>query len=514
MCLRRRSVRSIPPTGIGLVLGILLVTWTPVILSPGSGRVSAEEYRERSLPPQRSPQRRIATSQAITNRDATSVHLAGGLVCEPTGDGEQHAVPPSVHRTEYVQSTGFTGPVSDTTTHTCDDPGTALSCPYLSCGSSPLSPCRSRVRNAPACGGDMCCQPLLPCNRFSFRTQYLLWWSNASATPPLVTTSAAGTPPEAAGILNQPNTSIIFGGDSIDSDAHSGGCFTLDYWFDHCRFAGIQATYVGVGQDSNRFSAASDALPILARPYFDKANGAEAAMLIAHPDFLVGSVAATTSTEFQGVEVLFRRALMRGGAYHLDFVLGWRFARLDESLGVAHSSEWTEAQGPIVVGTAKDVFDLFDTRSQFHGAEFGVLFQECCGPWSLDLAMKLGLGNTRSQVFLDGQTVTTVPGAGSATFAGGLLAQETNMGRYSHDDFAVIPELGVTLGYNITCRLRLTFGYTFIYWSKVARPGDQIDRDVSQLPPEAPAGAQRPEFAFRTNDYWTQGMNFGLEYRF
>lgn len=360
----------------------------------------------------------------------------------------------------------------------------------------------------------MCYQPLLPPNRVSVRAEYLLWWSESYRVPALVTTSSAGTPPTTAGVLGEPTTSILFGGGRINSDAHSGGRFTLNYWFDDCRLAGFEATYLGIGRDTTRFGATSDDWPILARPYFDVTTGAEAAMLVAHPDYLIGSITATSSTEFQSAEVLFRRALMRRCGYGIDFVLGWRFARLDESLRVAHSSQWSEAQGPIVVGTTKDVFDLFDTKSQFHGAELGVLFNERYGPWSLDLLMKVGLGNTRSEVFIDGQTVTTVPDAGSAPFTGGLLAQETNMGHYSQDDFAVIPELGVTLGYNVTCRLRLTFGYTFIYWHKVARPGDQIDRNVSQLPPEAPAGAQRPEFALRTSDYWAQGLNVGLEYRF
>lgn len=360
----------------------------------------------------------------------------------------------------------------------------------------------------------MCYQPLLPRNRVSARAEYLLWWSDSYGVPALVTTSSAGTPPATAGVLGDPNTSILFGGGHISSDAQSGGRFALNYWFDDRRFAGLEATYLGIAEDTTQFATTSDDWPILARPYFDVTAATEAAMLVAHPNFLVGSIAATSSTEFQSVEVLFRRALMRHRGYGLDFVLGWRFAQLDESLRVAHSSRWTQAQGLIVVGTTKDVFDLFDTKSRFNGAELGVLFNERYGPWSLDLLMKLGLGNTRSEVFIDGQTVTTVPGAGSAPFTGGLLAQETNMGRYSRDDFAVIPELGATLGYNITARLRLTFGYTFIYWSKVARPGDQIDRDVSQLPPQAPAAAERPEFAFRTTDHWVQGMNFGLEYRF
>ena len=72
----------------------------------------------------------------------------------------------------------------------------------------------------------------------------------------------------------------------------------------------------------------------------------------------------------------------------------------------------------------------------------------------------------------------------------------------------------MTLGYDITCRLRATFGYNFLYWSQVARPAGQLDLNVSQLPPEAPTGAQRPAFNNAASDYWAQGMNFGLDFRF
>lgn len=351
-------------------------------------------------------------------------------------------------------------------------------------------------------------------NRMSVRAEYLLWFSSVGSVPSLITTSTAGTAADVSGVLGESATSVLLRGGGFGSDAHSGVRVALDYWLDPSRLNGVEATYLGTGRDASHFQASSAERPILARPYFDVTNGAQAAMLVAHPDFLTGSITATSSTELESVEILFRRALMRRSAYELAFLVGWRFARLDESLRVAQSAEWTAAQGQIVVGTTKDVFDLFEAKNDFHGAELGLLFKEYYGPWSLDLLMKLGLGSTRSEVVIDGQTLTTVPTAGSATFTGGLLAQETNIGRYSQDALAVIPELGITLGYSVTRALRLTFGYTFIYWSTTARPGNQIDLDVSQLPPEDPGGAGRPRFTLETSDYWAQGLNFGLDYRF
>ena len=97
------------------------------------------------------------------------------------------------------------------------------------------------------------------------------------------------------------------------------------------------------------------------------------------------------------------------------------------------------------------------------------------------------------------------------------MARQTNIDEYGDDDFAVVPEVGITLRYQLTCRLRATFGYSFIYWSDVARPGEQIDTRLNPnlFPPEQVpfSGALRPRFVFRDTDFWAQGLNFGVDYR-
>ena len=56
----------------------------------------------------------------------------------------------------------------------------------------------------------------------------------------------------------------------------------------------------------------------------------------------------------------------------------------------------------------------------------------------------------------------------------------------------------------------------------MVRPGEQIDRvlDETQIPnfdppgTIAPAGQNRPAVLFRQSDFWAQGMNLGLEFRY
>ena len=80
--------------------------------------------------------------------------------------------------------------------------------------------------------------------------------------------------------------------------------------------------------------------------------------------------------------------------------------------------------------------------------------------------------------------------------------------------------MSLDAGYQITPRLRGTVGYTFIYWPNVFRPGDQIDTNInlSQLPfvtgPGTLVGAAVPAPRNKGSDFWAQGLNFGLEFRY
>jgi hypothetical protein len=76
----------------------------------------------------------------------------------------------------------------------------------------------------------------------------------------------------------------------------------------------------------------------------------------------------------------------------------------------------------------------------------------------------------------------------------------------------------MTLGYQVTDWLRLTAGYNFLYWNTVARPGEQIDRQVNRtfqpFSPVAATGPQRPAFAFSGSDFYAHGLTLGMEFRY
>ncbi|MCE9532776.1 MAG: BBP7 family outer membrane beta-barrel protein, partial [Planctomycetes bacterium] len=105
-------------------------------------------------------------------------------------------------------------------------------------------------------------------------------------------------------------------------------------------------------------------------------------------------------------------------------------------------------------------------------------------------------------------------------------AQQSNIGIRTRNDIAVIPELNLQLGYDATSRLRFFIGYNVMVWTKVARPGDQIDavinsaggtvtRDfVTGLQTNVQSQGRRPAPIFGRSDVTIQGLTFGAAFRY
>jgi hypothetical protein len=173
-----------------------------------------------------------------------------------------------------------------------------------------------------------------------------------------------------------------------------------------------------------------------------------------------------------------------------------------------------------LAGSTIIVQDAFGTHNLFVGGQVGVDVGLQRGRWSLDLLAKVALGNTHERANISGNTQFIVPGLPVSVQQGGLYALPSNIGHFSRDRFAVVPEAGFTVGFQITPRLRALVGYTFLYSSAVIRPGQQIDRglNVTQLPSQIGAGtlvgAARPAPTLHGTDFWAQGLSFGLELRY
>ena len=79
----------------------------------------------------------------------------------------------------------------------------------------------------------------------------------------------------------------------------------------------------------------------------------------------------------------------------------------------------------------------------------------------------------------------------------------------------MLPEADINLRWDITCNLRGTIGYTFMYINRVQRSGDAIDLTVNptQFNGGMLVGEARPAFFSTDTGFWAHGATAGLEYR-
>ena len=212
--------------------------------------------------------------------------------------------------------------------------------------------------------------------------------------------------------------------------------------------------------------------------------------------------------------MLWRQAIVHpGGDGRVDMLMGYRFARLIDGLLISDTAT-SSGTGAISPGTQFEFADSFHTRNDFNGADLGFSTQWRRGRLTLETLLKVGIGETHSEVDIDGSTAITTS-AGRSVFSGGILALPSNSGLHPSDQFSLLPEIGVTASYDLTSHLTASVGYTLLYWSDVARPGDQIDTNVDSAPVPAAHGDRDQAGLHAAHlGLLAQGVNMGLNYRF
>jgi hypothetical protein len=351
--------------------------------------------------------------------------------------------------------------------------------------------------------------------------EYLRWFIKDSHVPPLVTKGSPNDMPPAA--LGQPGTVVLFGGD-VNNEARSGGRFSAGCWFDDCHRFGLDGSFFFLAQDSVSFLARSDGSlgsPVLAIPYTNATFGVppgktSSAMELAFPGLLAGAARVDLSSNLLGAEANGRTRLISGPGGHVDVFTGFRYLRLSEALDLLGTESSVNNQGfDFSVGT----LSTFSARNNFYGWQFGTEGELTCGRWFVDLRGKLGLGENHQSVTIDGTTAGTFQGQ-SQSASVGPFAFPSNLGHYTRDTLSFVPEAGLDVGFQLTPHLRAKAGYTFILWTDVVRPGDQIDPTMNNalvprpFGPGNPIGPARPSFSFKDTDFWAQGVSVGLELRY
>ena len=353
------------------------------------------------------------------------------------------------------------------------------------------------------------------------RAEYLLWWIKETGFVPLVT---LGSPlDERPDALGQAGTRLLFGGGpETQNPTRNGGRFTLGGWLDDDDCVGVEAAYWFLGgraEGGTFVSGGSVTSPILARPFFDALAGREDSELIGYPGLIGGALTVHHSTFFQGTEANAIWRLADCKHYRIDLLAGFRWMHLEDALDVGENTQ-VGFGSPLFAGDSIAVRDHFGTRNDFYGAQVGLRGDFRYEHWFLDVTARVALGDSDEEVNIHGFTSVTPPGGVAAVTPAGLLALPTNSGDHHRDAFAVVPAVDVSAGYAFNEHVRFAVGYSFIYWSDVARAANQIDRklSVTQVPTSqlfgTPGGPSRPAFSFSSTDFWAQGVSFALEFRY
>jgi hypothetical protein len=374
---------------------------------------------------------------------------------------------------------------------------------------------------APGCCTDACGQD----NRLWVEAEYLLWWTKDGPLPaPLV----ASGPPESFGTLGMGGVAV-FGGRPLDYGAASGGRLAVGAWLDDQRNLGIEFGGFMLEQRAVGFSARSDASgsPVITRPLINALDGTETVQFVAFPDAFAGGIAVTSESKLWGADVNVLTTVARRSGFEASLLAGFRYLDLSESLTVLQSSQVLEdgvfgfKGQTVLTPNSVATFDAFRTHNHFYGGQLGARAAFCWERFSADLNAKVGLGWTEEVLSIAGSSTLLPAGGAPQTTSGGVLALATNSGRGTHNEFAVVPEVGVKLGYRIIDSLTAYVGYNFLYWSDVIRPGDQIDRRINptQLPTslqftQPPTGPALPAALFQRGDYWAQGITFAVVFAY
>ncbi len=371
---------------------------------------------------------------------------------------------------------------------------------------------------------------------------YLLWWVKGGPLPyPFVLTGPVNGPPpnNNPGALNEAGVPTLTG-KSIDFGALSGVRVTAGGWLDSEGSLGIEGSGFLLPQQTKSYRAASDANgnPVLGFRYLDTPaanNLAEDIFQASIPPGNAnmvgpfgGGLAVISNIRLWGSEANMVLGMANSGGLRLQALGGFRYLDLSESLGLQlqstplDGSALTFLGNPVTAPSSFATNDSFQTRNQFYGGQVGLRGEYALGKFVVDATGKVALGTNHEVVEVAGTSTLFTPGASPTTVPVGQFAGPSNIGRRTQDEFAVVPEVEVKLGYQVTSWLRASVGYDFLYMSRVVRPGSQVDLIVNDstnpvngvfgVPPVDRSPFPQP-FMHQT-DFWAQGLTFGLELRF
>jgi hypothetical protein len=386
--------------------------------------------------------------------------------------------------------------------------------------------------------------------------EYLVYFPRSLNVPfPLLTSSA----PNDNGVIGLPSTVNLVPAGRLPYNATSGFRTTVGFFGDDDRRFGAEVVGFALEQKSNiqGFFTQAGGTPTLARPFVDSTGNLSSSVVVGNLFYGSGSaeIAARTQTwgmEGMGVFNLYRTRPENLCQFSLDFLAGYRFLNLTEELSVTTLTQvtvppsttaviTTDSSGNVLAtssyvvtpiinvgGTqvtipgAIVIQDMVQVRNRFNGGQAGLRGFFRYGMFSFTATGKVAIGSMRQTVDISGITgeFDAVRGFTGGNI-GGVLANSSNIGRYSNDEYAVIPEVNLAVGVNLSRCCTATMGYNLLYMNHIVRPGSVINPVVNnaQIPASSTYGntGTTPtitDIFSQQSTMLLHGLSFGLTWKY
>jgi hypothetical protein len=362
-------------------------------------------------------------------------------------------------------------------------------------------------------------------NKWWVSGEYLLWWTKSTQLPVLAATGPATGAVIDNGftVIPPPGVPVLSG--SFGQTLHGGARFGAGYWFGDNQCRGVDTRFLFLFRNGTSFNTNTNEFPVLGRP-FSNVNTpvGPSADIIGFPGVAIGGMSVETENSLWGAEVNYRRHLFGGvcnPCFRLDGLVGFRYLNFKEQLTITETGIIPAGSPLLLTGRAPfaTATDQFKAENNFYGGQVGLVGEVNRGRWFVNGRATVALGSVLQSAEINGGQVTAAPGGPVTASAGGLLALPgANIGTFTQNKFAVLPEAGLNIGYQVTPRMRVFVGYDFLYLSSVVRPANLVDTNIDAArvpnffttPPAVLPGAPQPAPVLRTTDFFAQGINFGM----
>jgi hypothetical protein len=389
-------------------------------------------------------------------------------------------------------------------------------------------------------------------NRYFAHLDFLLYrLQNTALVPPLVANSPVGvlavpttTTTVTGGVVTSTTTQVNnvpvafaitpgVASSVVNLGDQPGARVTFGYWCDTEHCLGVEASLFALDRKDFDFSTAngssgaqifntslSNTLITISGASTSTSN--TPVMVAANAS---SHLLGTASSQMWGAELNAIGGNVSIGGLRANWLAGFRYINLQEDITTTEIAN----VAPVATATATGIvqipnftasfFDHVVANNHFIAPQLGVEYDWClgCGIFFQGFA-KVAVGDMHEAFSLVGFTSETVPGGG--TTPGGLLVSGSDSGAHrEHDRIAAVPELNINFGYQIGPRLRVYVGYDVLYFSTIARMGNQISTatttaNITVGTTTVPFRLAEPAFNPTGSELWVQGFDAGLELRF